>query len=300
MRITIFAQDWQPLEPLLEAYAGRGVEVQRISTDMPDAESLQRAADESDALLVVGSRKRSPRTALPGPVMERGDGTVIPAAWLPDVGAEKLRRFAETAARLHQREAATQPFAVLSQWHPQYLRLAGRIESLLHKQHKPVYRWTSDIVYRDDMARGLRAGLAAAVYVGHGRPVGWVGYYGTRIQHLQDIPGEPLGALLSLCCRTASRRRTPLSFSEAVPLSGVAGAAFGAVGPTLHLNNTRWAVAICSALQTGVRSIGELIVKALPPNLDAVADYRLMGDPLSPLLGTEAALAEAEKIAVYA
>ncbi len=300
MRITIFAQRWQPLEPLLEAYAGRGFDVQRITGDMPDAESLQWAANESDALLIVGSRKRSPRTALPGPVARRSDGSLIPAAWLPDAGADALRRFSQTAARLHQRDAVNQPFAVLSQRHPQYLRLAGRIETLLHKQHKPVYRWTSDIVFRDDMARGLRAGLAAAVYVGHGRPIGWVGYYGTRIHHLQDIPGEPLGALLSLCCRTASRRRTPLSFSEAVPLSGVAGAAFGAVGPTLHLNNTRWAVAICSALQDGVRSIGELIVKALPPNLDAISDYRLMGDPLSPLFGTEAALTEAGKIAVYA
>lgn len=300
MRITIFAQHWQPLEPLLEAYAGRGFTVQRISSDMPDAESLQSAADQSDALLVIGSRKRSPRTALPGPVISRSDGTIIPAAWLPYAGAERLRRFSETAAHLHRREAAVQPFAVLSQWHPQYLRLAGRMETLLHKQHKPVFRWTSDVVYRDDMARGLRSGLAAAVYVGHGRPVGWVGYYGTRIHHFEDIPGEPMGALLSLCCRTASRRRTPLSFSEAVPLSGIAGAAFGAVGPTLHSNNTRWAVSICSALQTGVRSIGELIVKALPSNPDAIADYRLMGDPLSPLLGAESALAQAEKIAVYA
>jgi hypothetical protein len=61
--------------------------------------------------------------------------------------------FATTAARVHRREGAIQPIAVLSQRLPRYLRLASRIGTLLHRQDTPVYRWTADVVFRDDMAR---------------------------------------------------------------------------------------------------------------------------------------------------
>jgi acyl carrier protein len=189
---------------------------------------------------------------------------------------------------------------VLSQWHPQYLRLAHRIEHLLQHEGLPVFGWTSDIVYREDMARGLRAGLAAAVYVGHGRPVGWVGYYGTRIHHLQAEAGEALGVLLMLCCRTASRCRTSLSFAESVPLKGIAGAAFGAIGPTTHLDNTRWAVGLCAALGKGARTVGELIIQAMPTSPQAYKSYRLLGDPVAPIVAAASAIEQASVIPVFA
>jgi hypothetical protein len=299
--IGIVARRWRVLEPLLQAYAEEGWEILRLTSDPPAGEQLAALAEQIDALLVLGDRRRSPSTVLPGPLLWRRDGSPIPAGWLPDVGDEALGIFARCAARLHTRskDQVPPPIAILSQWHPQYLRLALRIEQLLENQGMPVFRWTSDIVYREDMARGLRSGLAAAVYVGHGRPAGWVGYYGTRIHHLQTGQGEALGALLSLCCRTASRRRTSLSFAEAVPLMGIAGAAFGAIGPTAHTDNTRWSVGLCAALGKGVRTVGEWIASAAPTSSQACASYRLLGDPVSPLLAADSALERASTIPIY-
>lgn len=303
MHITVIAaaHNWELLAPLLDAYDDKGYAVQRLTLNsaLPPPSELVAVANDSDALLVIGPRQRSPRTVLPGPVVRLADGRAIPAGWLPDIGPDAVRLFGRTAAQLQRRAGSVQSIAVLSQWHPQYLKLAQRIERILRLQQTPVLRWSSDLLLREDMARGLRCGLAAAIYVGHGWPVGWVGYRGTRLQHLADQPGEPLGALLSLSCYTASRRRTGLSFAEGIPLYGIAGAAFGAVTSTLHFNNTRWAVRVCLALKTGVSTVGELIVAALPSTERSVTDYRLLGDPLAPLVGTADGLAQAQAIELY-
>ena len=49
-----------------------------------------------------------------------------------------------------------------------------------------VFWWPADEIVRDDMTVGLGHGLAVALYVGHGRPSGWVGYAGVRAHHLAD------------------------------------------------------------------------------------------------------------------
>lgn len=300
--IGVIARRWGPLEPLLRVYADGGLAVLMVTADPPEAPELSALAEQVDALLVVGDRRRAPSTVLPGPVLWRRDGCAIPAAWLPDVGDDELQKFVRTAASLHARKPGADhhpPIVVLSQWHPQYLRLAKRIKQILLHKSVPVFGWTSDLVYREDMARGLQTGLAAAIYVGHGRSVGWVGYYGTRIHHLQAGSGQPLGALLSLSCRTASRRRTSLSFAEAVPLKGIAGASFGAIGPTTHMNNTRWAVGLCLALGKDVLTVGEWIVRALPSSSQAHSSYRLIGDPLAPLVAADSAREQASQIPIF-
>ncbi len=302
MVITIVtpASAIRPLEPLLQAYRRKNYsvcfEIAKDFSMLP--QFLQRITEKTDATLVIGPRKRSPRTAIRGPVLRCGGGKLIPVGYVPDMGGKALNVFAQTAAHIHQRVPALQPIAILSQWNPQYLRLATRIEDLLRIQKNPVFRWTSDLILREDMVPGLRSGLAAAVYVGHGRPVGWVGYRGTRIHHLAGSVGEPLGALISLCCRTASRKRVGLSFSEAVPMQGIAGSAFGSVTDTLHINNTRWAVRICAALKRGATHIGELIVNALPFDSEVVNEYRLLGDPVAPLFGASQAVQRAQTIKV--
>lgn len=291
---------WEALEPLLDAYQVRGFEVCPVTASRPPPmEELQRLAETAEAMLIVGPRNRAPRTVLPGPVLYRKDGSAVPVGWLPNIGGDALQRFALTAAHVHLRQNGCQPLAVLGQWQPQYLRLARRMEVLLKNQGKPVFRWTSDLTFREDMALGLRCGLAAAIYIGHGRPIGWVGYRGLRIHHFESATGEPLGALISLCCRTASRRRTGLSFAEAIPLNGVAAAAFGAVADTLHSNNTRWAVHLCQGLGSGARHMGELVIRSLPQIPQAVADYRILGDPLAPLSGSVGALEAANRVPVY-
>jgi hypothetical protein len=174
-----------------------------------------------------------------------------------------------------------------------YLRLSERIELLL-KQPIQSFRWTSDVISREAVVDGLGVGLGLAIYLGHGRPSGWVGYYGMRKRHFDAFRGEPLGSMLSLCCQTASRRRIGLSYAEALPLMGVAAASFGAVTETRHTDNTRWAVRICECLNSGVKTIGELLVRAAPANASATLPYRLIGDPLAPL---EAEIAGAQRAA---
>jgi hypothetical protein len=152
---------------------------------------------------------------------------------------------------------------------------------------------------RDDMVRGLGSGLAAAVYVGHGRPIGWVGYRGMRSHHLEHLGGEPIGALFSLCCQTASRKRTSISFSESVPLLGVAAATLGAVASTLHSHNTRIALGISLALAHGARTIADAVAHAMRPHPEALAEYRISGDPLAPLTGAPESVQLAAAIPCY-
>jgi len=189
--------------------------------------------------------------------------------------------------------------ALLGQWHPRYLRVTERIAALLESCARTL-RWTGDVIGRDDMVRALGTGLGLGFYVGHGRPSGWVGYQGVRQHHFSaPYGGEPIGALLSLCCRTASRRRIGLSYAESLPLQGVAAASFGATSDTLHTDNTRWAIGLCDALLGGAETVGELIVRGAPPSASACAPYRLIGDPLAPLASARTAVFNALAVTTY-
>lgn len=285
---------------LLQAWQanGIGVEVVEYESNMPDMGALAAQRPHLDAVLLAGPARYAPNTALPGPILTNGVGKPIPAAWFPIKTAATNRRFAAAAARVHGRARQTTSVALLGQWHPRYLRLADRLQTLLENPLK-TFRWTGEAIGRDEVVEALGTGLGLGLYLGHGRPVGWVGYYGMRARHFENFAGEPLGGLLSLCCRTASRRRTGLSYAEALPLLGVAAASFGAVRETLHTDNTRWAVRICEALTAGADSLGELIVRAAPPNPSAVRPYRLIGDPLAPLAAEAAGVRKAEKVRTW-
>lgn len=284
------------LEPLRAAYARSG---HVVAVEEPDAKAQQlgELADAVDALLVVGPRRRSPRTALPGPVLRARGGRRVPVGWLPDAGAIALRRFALAAASVHERMGAGPPtVALLAQRSRRYRDLARRIERLLGEGEGVVrpLRWSADELLRPDLVRGLGFGLAAAVYVGHGRPVGWVGYGGTRAHHLAG-GGKPLAALLSLTCLTASRRRVGLSFAESIVLGGGVASAFGAVCSTDHRWNARWALRLAGALLGGPTTLGDLVAAA-EGNDPAVAGYRIVGDPLAPLADEQDAAARAESL----
>ncbi|MCU7933908.1 MAG: hypothetical protein KZQ99_03385 [Candidatus Thiodiazotropha sp. (ex Dulcina madagascariensis)] len=304
MKISIVtsAHCLELLQPLVSAYQGKQYQVawQDSGGILPAPPMLEELAQACDAIVVIGSGRRAPGTALPGPVIRSREGRTIPVGWIPHLSDESLAAFSRKAATIHHRQAnQRKSIAVLAQWQPRYLQLARRIEEILQQRNTPVFRWTSDLMFREDMVRGLATGLAAAVYVGHGRPNGWVGYRGTRAQHFNSQEGEPLGALFSLCCRTASRRRTGVSFAEKLTMAGVAGAVFGSVTDTLHRNNTRWAIRLIQGLTENISSVGELIAAALPVNDRAITDYRIIGDPLAPLLSTASANESASKIPVY-
>lgn len=274
------------LEPLLRAYAREG-SVVVLEGGLRSQAELEELAGDVDAILVVGHHRRSPRTAVPGPFVTSGDGRRVPVGWVPDCGWEPVRRFADTAARIHERGRAAgrgRTVAVLAQRSRRYRDLSRRIERLLGESGGAVrpIRWTADELGRDDLGRGLGYGLSAAVYVGHGRPVGWVGYRGTRAHHLADAD-EPTAVVLSLTCLTASRRRVGLSFSEALVLSGAAAASFGAVCSTDHRWNARWALRLTRALADGCPTVGELVASAEQHD-PAVGGYRILGDPAAPLV----------------
>ena len=203
------------------------------------------------------------------------------------------------------------PVAVLGQWDARYLHLATRMEARLAAcaTRFHVLRWTAERLTRDDLVRGLRYGLGAAVYFGHGRPRGWAGYHGFRAHHLVGSGGEPLGALLSVTCLSASRRRTGLAFSEAVVLGGAAASAVGAVAPVEHVENMRWMLGLADALAAGHTLLGEALLHAAPqparPHVEQfeIRDitlritqlarphepYRIVGDPLAQLVGASGA-----------
>lgn len=276
-----------------------------------DPQTLTDLAAGSSAVLVVGSRQRSPRTVLPAPVLTAPDGRVVPAAWLPATSAQDLARFARTAMAVHARAAAvtdtadgghaasvsgaTRTLVVLGERHPRFDRLAERIVVIGGEADDDVRvrRATAYELSRDDLVDLLATGPALGVYVGHGRPVGWVGYAGTRAHHLADAVSraghQPAAAVVSLTCQTASRRRTGLSFAESLPLRGVTAATLGAVTSTVHTGNARWALRIARGLGTA-RTIGDLVAMVAPHDPHA-RTYRLLGDPTAPLL--DAPLAEA-------
>lgn len=288
------------LDALTDAWRGAGIHVhsQPFDNAMPDLAKQIYAHENLDAALLVGSARRAPATVLAAPFLIDRRNRRVPVAWLPATGPAPLRRFAAAAARVHRRGGRDLAVALLGQWHPQYLRVVERMDTLM-QPHLRTFRWTSDVITREGLVSAVGSGLGLGVYVGHGRPIGWVGYHGLRSRHFDGFAGEPMGAVLSLCCRTASRRRTGLSYAEALPLLGVAAASFGATSDTLHSDNTRWAVSLCQVLGEGVSTVGELVTRAAPLSPGAIAPYRLFGDPLAPLVASQAALERANAVPVY-
>ena len=288
------------LDALLQAWRARGIDVAVDSYQqaMPIADTLLDGHDAIEALLLAGDARRAPATVLPGPFLMARDGRRVPAAWLPLRNSAANQRFAACAARVQRRTASEQSLALFSQWHPQYLRVIERIDSLVRAQWQ-TFRWSGDLITREGLVDAVGSGLGLGVYLGHGRAVGWVGYHGVRSHHFDAFDGEPMGALMSLCCRTASRRRTGLSYAEALPLRGVAAASFGATSDTLHTDNTRWAIGLCDALSAGVKTIGELVARAAPASPSACKAYRLIGDPLAPLASSRAAVMDALAVPTY-
>lgn len=289
------------LRPLVRAHEReRPVEVVYVAEGaIPQLESLSDRLVGAEGLLVVGDRRRSPRTVLPAPFLTDAEGRHVPVGWLPDVGSA-LPVFARAAAAVLARERSRAgPVAVLAQWNRRYLTLAQRMDANLRSGGETaprLFHWTAERVTREDLVRGLRAGLGAGVYFGHGRPSGWAGYHGLRAHHLTEAAGEPLGALLSVTCLTANRRRVGLSFSESVTLGGAAASALGAVAHVKHLDNMRWMLGLAEALRDGEIRLGLALRRALAFRPRLREAYRILGDPLAPLVGSPAGERRAGRI----
>ncbi|RME67399.1 MAG: hypothetical protein D6781_13305 [Verrucomicrobia bacterium] len=243
---------------------------------------------DTAGLLVVGPRRRSPGRLVPGLFVQAAHGHGVPVGWLPDVG-ESLGLYARAAARALTRSRHERTLAVLGQWEHRFLRVSLRTRRWFEKHAcpLPVRLWTADRISREGMLEALRLGIGTAMYFGHGRPRGWAGYHGVRAYHFDTPWPEPLGALLAICCESASRRNTGLSFIEALALRGVFAGAMAAVSKTRHEDNRLWGRTLCEILSADAPStLGELVGSPrIPACLTKRTPYRLIGDPLAPLAG---------------
>lgn len=286
------------LRPLIRAHERiRAVRIVEADEIPPPETLADRLAGASGGLL-IGDRRRAPRSVLPGPFVTAGERDV-PIGWLPLTHADDLDRFARSAARVLRRDGAIGPLALLGQWDERYLHLAERMVAHIREQDRvlvPWVRWTAERITRDDLLRGLQVGPGLAIYFGHGRPNGWAAYHGLRDHHLDGWRGEPIGALMSVTCYTASRWRMGVSFSEQIVLRGIAAAALGAVAPVKHVDNMRWMVGLGQALRGGARTLGEALLQAVPNEPRARDVYRILGDPLAPLIGAHGSIERAARI----
>jgi len=252
-----------------------------------NAASLRRWAEQSVAVVAIGGSGRSPRCAVPGLFIATRTGRRVPVGWLPQRG-HALSCYARAAAQVVQRDrrgVRPGPLALLGQWQDRVIEAADAIgRRLAQLGGVEVLHWTADRVVHRDVIRGLAFGPGAAVYFGHAVAGGWIGYGGVKASHLAQPAGEPLGAVLSIACDSAKRAQRGLSFSERLVLGGICCAAVGAVGPTWHLHNRIFGSALCEAIALRCRTLASALHFA-SPSLQVARRFRILGDPLAPLIG---------------
>ena len=279
------------LEPLLQAHRRR--RAIHVASGTIDGPLLQTAA----AALCVGGEGATPGRALPGPFLTRPDGSSVPVGWLPEAGA-RLAVYARAAAEVQDRqpaETAAGPYLLLADFDDRALDTAARMQERMPLE-AAVYRWTSERIHRDRFVEALGDGAAAAFYVGHGLAGGWAGYGGFGVAAAAEAARDPLGAVLSISCSTAARPRRGFSFCEELALTGLCAAALGAVSRTLHRLNVALALDLAASLADDpCPTLASLLLAcSWPPDL--VARYRIIGDPLAPLLAAPAAAAAARAV----
>jgi len=279
------------LEPLLQAHRRR--RSVHVASGAIDGPLLQTAA----AALCIGGAGATPGRALSGPFLTRPDGSNVPVGWLPDAGA-RLAVYARAAADVQDRrpsETGAGPYLLLGEFDDRALDTVARMQERMPRG-AGVYRWTSERIPRNGLIEALGDGAAAAFYVGHGLAGGWVGYGGFGVAAAAEAARDPLGAVLSLSCSTAARPRSGYSFCEELALTGLCAAAFGAVSRTLHRHNVALALDLAATLADDpCPTLASLLLACAWPR-DLVERYRIIGDPLAPLLAAPAAASAARAV----
>ncbi len=289
------------LQPLISTWLDKGFRVHVEFTEQhetPTSRALQDIATASDAVMMLYPVRKSPAAMVQAPFLQVGSRKVV-VGLVPVSDIKSLQNFTDTAVEVHRRKTVDQPVTLLAQRMPRYLQVTDRIYHELKQEVHPVFRWSSDLVFAGDMLYGINQGPSVCLYLGHGRPSGWSGYFGIRSHHITAFRNKPSAAIISLCCWTAARKRVKHSFCESLIMNGITPFAVGAVKPTLFTENTRWAINFIQAIRSGAMTAGEL-VRLSCPTQRSVAHYRFFGDPTVPLLADENFLQQAEKIKLYA
>ena len=269
------------LSPLIEAHS-RHRPVRVVESNELLASHLAGAA----SVLWIGDPRRSPRTAIPGMFVRAADGRRVPAGWLPDVG-QRLADYGRAAAEVTLRQAPAArrgPFVLLGEFERRALEWVGWFSDEL-PQNAGVFQWTAERIRRQDLIPALQVGAGAAFYFGRGTPLGWFGYGGFDQSDAAAACGYPIGCIISFCCSVARRPAKGLSFCEELVLSGLCAAAIGSTRLSLHHRNVEWSLAFGNALRRRESAtLSDLLADPSIP-LAALNSYRILGDPMAPLIG---------------
>jgi hypothetical protein len=266
----------EQLDPWMAAH--RCVREVIPSTGAPGAGELRRAAGVFHC-------------AIAGPRFYRDGERLIPAGYLPRSTRVWIAAAATVAARSGWRLAQAGPAAVLSQRTDRAMSLADDIHALLApSMGARALHWGGDRLAYFRLAESLAPGLGFIWYFGQGTAGGWAGYTGVTSEDLHST--APTGALLSLTCETGRAG----GFCEALVLKGFCAAALAASGRTSHKRNRRLARALALAITDEARPTLASILSSAKISWLAIAAYRILGDPLAPLIGDVWAEEQARRV----
>ena len=236
-----------------------------------------------DAAVLVVPRRRGSRRSLPGPVV----------AGVP-VGILQADHCGHLSVR-PGRPDATSHWVVAAMAKNVFLSASDDWASRLADVHQ-VIDLRADRARRDDLLGGLAAGPGIVLYAGHGSPRGWAGYQALRIEHVIDAQGPeaaPAGLVMAFACKTLARHRARWPFGSALVQTGAARAYLAPATTVFTADAERLAEIVIDILVEAGSS--ELRVWDLMRQIEcratqddaasrAWATFRLIGDPLTPLV----------------
>ncbi|HMB69500.1 MAG TPA: hypothetical protein VKU85_09310, partial [bacterium] len=145
------------------------------------APALNRVSAPVDGVLLVAPVRESAATALPGPHL---DG--VPAGVVFSRTPDDLEPW---LAALRAGPSAEPVWSVLAMGRRSYVTLARRFARRMREARPGAVRtWWGSRLMRWELCDRLASGPRLALYVGHGRPHGLMGYQGLRWRHVVESP----------------------------------------------------------------------------------------------------------------
>ena len=248
-----------------------------------DAATIAAALTErpKTLLLLEPPEGETLRCHFPGPIV--GETCL---GWLK-LGPSALASYAESAAALLDRQRDEPSLLVLLG--PREARYCELIDLIEANVALPLVRWSAERIRAPTMLRGLRAGPAAALFVGHGVGEGWMAYGGVTAADFQPKGlgegQEPVAVIFSLACNTGVAG----GFGDKMAASGAAGAIVAPIGMTLHASTRQLAPAIARSLtSTGGQSVDAALRRTIAAG-GGLDGYVVIGDPGIPIRSASAA-----------
>jgi hypothetical protein len=273
------------LTEALDAHrAHRPVKVVEPPEIPPSAEWWAENLEEAAAAWLVVPADLAPEVAAPGTHLTAKNGRHVPVG-LVRAESMTLTTIASLQHRLRIRLGAG-PVVLLASREERARELVAELQVQLRRGRRlPFARFTAERLPRYALPDALAWGPGVAIYVGQGHTRGWAGYGGVEAWLLDVSGARPLGAILSVTCHAATRISSAPSFSEELVGRGRCAAALGSIDLTPHVENRSLALAVVRRLADGATTLAD----ALPVGHLALARYRLIGDPLAPLIGARGA-----------